>query len=87
MAVDISAATGDAEPVAALRMLAYLKARHRIRPRTCGGDKGYDSGPFMLELEARRIVPHVTVKDGKIGGRFIRQRPDQDAIAARKRMR
>jgi transposase len=87
MAVDVSAATGDAEPAAALRMLDHFKAKHRIRPGTCGSDKGYDSGPFMLELEARKIVPHVAVKEGKIGGKFIRQRRDQDAIAARKRMR
>jgi transposase len=87
MAVDVSAATGDAEPATALRMLDHLKKKHRIRPETCGGDKGYDSGPFMLELESRKIVPHMAVKDGKIGGRFIHQRPDQNAIAARKRMR
>jgi transposase len=87
MAVDVSAAAGNAEPAAALRMLDHLKKKHHIRPGTCGSDKGYDSGPFMMELEARKIVPHVAMREGKIGGRFIRQRPDQDAIAARKRMR
>lgn len=87
MSVDVSDAAGDAEPAAAVRMRDDLKKKHRIRPKTCGSDKGYDSGSFMLELEARQIVPHVAVKEGKIGGRFIRQRKDQDAIAARKRMR
>jgi transposase len=87
LAVDVSAATGDAEPAAALRMLDHLKNKHRIRVGTCGSDKGYDSGPFLLALEARKIVPHVAVKEGKIGGRHIHRRRDQEAIAARQRMR
>jgi len=41
----------------------------------------------MRALEDRRIVPHVAMKEGPVGGRFIRQRKDQDAIAARRRMR
>ena len=40
----------------------------------------------MLELEARKIVPHVAVKEGKIGGEHPEKRQDQEEIAARQRM-
>jgi hypothetical protein len=87
LAVAVSSATGDAEPKQALQMLDDLKARHRLVPKTGGADKGYDSGPFLLELEKRGIIPHVAVKEGKIGGEHAARRKDQEAIAARKRMR
>lgn len=86
LAVEVSSATGDAEPAAALAMLDDLKQRHQLVPATCGADKGYDSGPFMLQLEDRQIEPHVPVKAGKIGGVHIAKRKDQMEIAARKRM-
>lgn len=28
---------------------------------TAGFDKGYDSGPFMIELEQRGVTPHVAM--------------------------
>jgi transposase len=87
LGVEVSVAAGDAEPAAALAMLDEIHQTYRVRPRTCGADKGYDAGPFMRALEDRRIVPHVAMKEGPVGGRFIRQRKDQDAIAARRRMR
>ena len=87
LAVAVSCATGDAEPQQALKMLDALKADHGLRPKTGGTDKGYDAGPFILELEKRGIIPHVAVKEGKIGGEHPERRKDQEAIAARKRMR
>ena len=87
LGVEVSEAAGDAEPAAALRMLDDLRRKQEVKPRTCGSDKGYDSGPFMMQLESRRIVPHVAVKEGKIGGKYIRWRKDQPSIAARQRMR
>jgi len=87
LAVAVRSASGDAEPEQALKMLDALKAQHGLRPTTGGADKGYDSGPFMLELEKRDIIPHVAVKDGKIGGEHPEKRKDQAAIAARQRMR
>ena len=80
-------AAGDAEPAAALARLEAVRQTHRVRPRPCGVDKGYDSGPFRLALEGRRIVPPVAMKAGPVGGRFIRRRKDPAAIAARRRMR
>lgn len=87
LAVSVGVAAGHAEPAAALEMLDELKRRQRLRPQTCGADKGFDSGPFMLALEERRITPHVAMRDGPIGGAGIRRRKDQETIAARQRMR
>jgi len=67
-------------------MLDELKRRHQLVPATCGTDKGYDSGPFMLQLEDRQIEPHVPVKEGKIGGVHIVRWKDRLKVAARKRM-
>ena len=61
MAVRVSEANGTAEREAALQMLESLKSRHDVRPRTLGADKGYDSGPWYLELEARGVEPHCAV--------------------------
>ena len=87
LAVAVSSATGQAEAAQALAMLDTLKKNHRLTPKTCGTDKGYDSGPFLLALESRGITPHVAVKNGKIGGAHPEKRKDQPAIAARQRMR
>jgi transposase len=87
LGVEVTVAAGDAEPAAALAMLEAIHQAHRVRPRTCGADKGYDAGPFMRALEAHRITPHVAMREGPVGGRFIRHRKDQEAIAARRRMR
>jgi len=48
------------------RLLDHLERRHGVRPETLGADKGYDAGPFLLELERRWIEPHVAIKAGKI---------------------
>jgi transposase len=87
MEVALTTARGDAEPEAALAMLDRFEKTHRIQPTTCGTDKGYDAGPFMLELEERHITPHVAMKDGKIGGAHPEKRKDQEEIAARRRMK
>ena len=59
-----------------------------LRPRTLGADRGFDSGPFMVELERREVEPHVAMRrfdDAKgTSARFRRRRP---GIAARGRMK
>jgi len=87
MSVTVTAAAGDAEPAAALDMLDGINQRLRLRPKTLGGDKGYDGGPFLLDLESRRICPHVPTKQGKIGGFSRRSKAHRPLIQARKRMR
>jgi hypothetical protein len=57
---------GTAERESTLAMLNHLERRHSVRPATLGADKGYDAGPFMVELEKRWIEPHVAIKSGKI---------------------
>ena len=61
MAVDatLTHATGTAEREATLTMLDRRKTKPRI---TLGADKGYDASPFVAELRARRVTPHVAVQ-------------------------
>ncbi len=59
--VSVTEASGTAERDATLVMLDRLKASQNLGPRTLGADKGYDSGPFYLELESRGIEPHCAV--------------------------
>jgi transposase len=87
MSVEVTAAAGDAEPSAATDMLDGMKRRLKLKPKTLGSDKGYDSGPFLLRLEKRRIRPHVPTKEGKIGGNSRRKKEDLPLIRARQRMR
>lgn len=93
MGVCVSEAAGDAEPAAALAMVARLRQQHRVTPATLGSDKGYDQGPYLLELEKRRVEPHTAMKAGAIGGATMRTRPsrrrkiDRPPIEARRRMR
>lgn len=62
--ITITEANGTAEREAALDLVDELKSTHQRQPKTLGTDKGYDSGEFLQELEARGIEPHVPlVKD------------------------
>jgi transposase len=86
MAVAVSEASGTAEVDAALALVDDLKARRGLTPKTLGTDRGYDSGPFYLELESRGIEPHgamlATSRD------MSQVRPGQRArVEARDRMR
>lgn len=69
MSVRVDEASGKAERENTLRMLDHLERRHGVRPSTLGADKGYDAGPFLLELERRWIEPHVAIKGGRIDPR------------------
>lgn len=66
MSVRIDEANGTAERENTLAMLDHLERRHGVCPATLGADKGYDAGPFLLELERRWIEPHVAIKSGRI---------------------
>lgn len=66
MGVRVDEASGTAERENTLRMLDHLERRHGVRPWTLGADKGYDAGPFLVELERRWIEPHVAIKGGRI---------------------
>lgn len=86
MAVTVSEAGGKAEPQAALEMVDELVDRQGKKPKTLGSDKGFDSGPYYLELETRGVEPHCAMLDTT---RDLSQvRPHQRArVEARLRMR
>jgi transposase len=89
LAVEVNSPLGNSEPNTALSLIDRVTERFELRPKTVGGDKGYDQGPFLGELEERRITPHVATKAGPVGGapgtRY--RRANAAAIAARRRMR
>lgn len=65
--VAVSEANGRSEREEALVMLRRSRKRHRLRPRTLAADKGYDSGPFLQELEGEEgVVPLVPTRRGVI---------------------
>jgi transposase len=57
--VTVTQANGTVERQATLDRLEGAKATHQVQPKTLGADKGYDTGEFFQELEAREIEPHV----------------------------
>jgi transposase len=79
-------ASGTAEREAALAMLDRLEERHDVRPKTLGTDKGFDAGPFYLELEARGIEPHGAMTKPPRDPETVR-RAQRPGVEARVRMR
>ena len=61
LAVDatLTHATGTAEREATLVLLDRRKAKRRI---SLGADKAYDASPFVAELRARQVTPHIAVQ-------------------------
>jgi len=68
--VKVTKATGTAEEEAAEEMLKR-QARRRIKPKTLGGDKGYDTHGFVSLLRSREITPHVAANTKRKGGSAI----------------
>ncbi len=66
----VTQGTGTAEEEAAEAMLKR-QARKGIRPKTLGGDKGYDTRDFVALLRKRRITPHVAANTERRGGSAI----------------
>ena len=86
MAVMVTEANGRAEPAAAIELLDKLRERHRVRVKTVGEDRGYDSGPHLLELERRGITPHVAMLNKTRDPTTVRP-CERERYAARVRMR
>lgn len=87
MAVTVSEANGKAECKAALEMLDAFKERQAKSPRTLGADKGYDSGPWYLELESRDVEPHAAMIQTKEPNPDHVRKHRQQSVAARQRMK
>jgi len=65
--VRVAEANGTAEREAAEAMIKRVKARHGLRPKTLGADKGYDDGAFLVRLERDlKIKPHVAIRQGQV---------------------
>ena len=84
--VEATEASGTAERTAALTMVDELKAKHGVKPKTLGADKGYDGGEFFREVESRGIEPHVPlVKAPRDPAEASKK--DRPGVEARQRMR
>lgn len=68
-------ATGDAERTEAMAMMD----RRSKRPKTLGGDKGYDTREFVKNLRSRKITPHVAANVERKGGSAIDGRTTRHA--------
>jgi len=66
----VTPAVGVTEEEAALAMLKR-QARRRIKPKTLGADKGYDTRDFVTALRSRKITPHVAANTERRGGSAI----------------
>jgi len=58
VAVSVADANPATERTEAVRLLKTLR-RRGFRPATVGADKGYDTAPFVSEVRALGITPHV----------------------------
>jgi transposase len=68
--LEISQATGSAEREAAERVLKRQR-RKKVRMKSLGGDKGYDTQDFVGFLRRRKILPHVAANTERKGGSAI----------------
>jgi len=68
--VKVTKATKTAEAEAAEAMLKR-QCRRGVRPKTLGGDKGYDTRGFISLLRSREITPHVAANTKRKGGSAI----------------
>ena len=82
--VRVDAADGTAERRCAKAMLKHAWRRHKLTPRTLGADKGFDDGPFLLELENEAIRAHIPIREGKI---VAKDPPGMARRRARRRMK
>jgi transposase len=85
--VTVTEANGTAERSAALAMLDELQTTHKVRPKTLGADKGYDSGDFYQELEERCIEPHVPLVKEPCDPETVAHQKRKPGIEARQRMK
>jgi transposase len=78
MDITVTPATGTSEREAACAMLKR-QARKKIRPKSLGGDKGYDTHGFVTMLRGRKITPHVAANTNRRGGSAVDGRTTRHA--------
>jgi transposase len=84
VAASVDAADGWAERRQATALMARIKQRHRLHPRTLGMDSGYDDGKFLAQLERAGVVPHIPLRPGRSVAQDV---AGQARRRARQRMR
>jgi transposase len=93
--VSVAEANGTAERVEALGMLAHARERHRLSPKSVGGDRGYAAGEFLCAIEEQGTLPHVPISADPIRGsdagaqarRRARERMQSDGYMSSQRVR
>ena len=85
--ITVTEANGTAEREAALDLVDELKSTHQREAKTLGADKGYDSGEFFQDLEARGIEPHVPLVKEPCDPNSVVHRQRQPGVQARHRMK
>ena len=82
----VSGATGTAERDAVPRLLDDARERG-FRPKTLGGDKGYDTRESVRAMRGRRVTPHVAQRvHSAIDGRTTRHPGYQESQKVRKQV-
>jgi transposase len=66
----VTRATHRSEREAAEEMIRRQK-RKRLKPKTLGADKAYDTKDFVAELRQRKVTPHVAQNTERRGGSAI----------------
>lgn len=69
--VDIRIASATVSEPEVCREVIKRQVRKGVRPKTLGGDKGYDTRGFIGMLREREITPHVAQNTGRKGGSAI----------------
>ena len=65
--IGVAAADGHAERHMAEQLLRRFRQRHRGKPQTLGGDRGYEAGEFLRRMEEElRITPHVPISAERV---------------------
>lgn len=86
LAITVTEANGTAERDATFALLDELEAVQGVRPKTLGGDKGYDDGQFFQDMEARQVELHVPLKEAPRDPAGERHLDRRRGIEARQRM-
>jgi len=65
--IRVAAADGYAEREQAKKMLRRVARRHGVKPKTLGGDKGYEAGELLRTVEEDLgITPHVPISSARV---------------------
>lgn len=68
--IAVAAADGHAERDMAERLLRRFERRHGVKPKTAGGDRGFQAGEFLRTLEEDlHITPHVPISAERVTSR------------------